>query len=116
MAISSDVYEVASPRSLTYHILLRKVESVAAFSVVALALAWCLGPRRRLGTILVGGLAAYSALIEVAQRLMGSHETNWESLFDVACGALGGLIVAVAIVLTKRRGRRLFQRRRTPQR
>jgi hypothetical protein len=104
IGISSEIYEVASPPSLTYHVLLRKVESVVAFAVVALALAWSLRRRqRRLGVILVVALAAYSALIEVVQRLMGSHETNWESLLDVACGALGGYIATVVIAIAARR-------------
>ena len=104
LATSSEVYLVASPPWITYHVLLRKVESVAAFAVVALALAWWLGRRPRLGIILPVALAAYSALIEVAQRLLGSHENNWESLFDVACGALGGYIAALLVPIATRRG------------
>lgn len=108
LATSGEVYVVASPPSLTYHVLLRKIESVVAFTAVALTLAWWLGRRRRLGPILVVALAVYSALIEVAQRLGGSHENNWESLFDVACGALGGYIAAIAIAaLRSDRSRRL---------
>lgn len=100
---SGEIYVLASPPSLTYHVLLRKAESVVAFAAVALALAWWVGARRRLAVILVVALATYSALIEVAQRLEGSRESNWESLLDVACGALGGYIVALAIGWCRRR-------------
>lgn len=107
-AISGEVYALASPPWLSYHTLLRKSESVAAFAVVALALAWWLGPRRRLGTILVLGLAAYSALIEVAQHLAGSRDLIWESFFDVGCGAFGGYIAATLIAYATRRERNRF--------
>jgi len=109
--VSNEVYILASPQSLAFHTALRKAESIVAFSVFAATLAWWLWPkplhstrnRRGLGFVLVVTTAAFSALIEVGQRVSGSTESYAESLFDVGCGALGGYIVATLIALAERR-------------
>ena len=110
--ISNEVYAVASPASITFHTVIRKVESVAAFVVVAATAAWWLGASRRLTAILIYGTAAYSGLIELGQRIEGSHESLAESAFDVLCGALGGYIVAAFVVFATRFSSRADRKRR----
>lgn len=96
-AVSNEVYAVASPPSLGWHIALRKVESIVGFTVVALTAAWWLGGRRNLPGLLIVGTAAYSALIELAQLSRGSTEGWASSVFDVACGAFGGAVADVVV-------------------
>ena len=103
LGLSNEVYDVASPPALSFHTALRKVESIVAFAAVAAAMAWWLGPTRRLPLYLVAGMACYSGLIELGQRLEASHEWIVESLFDVFCGAAGGYIVAAAMLFWGRR-------------
>ncbi len=81
---------------------LRKVYSVVAFSVVGVLVA--LASRRRVrARNAVLGVALLSAAIEVAQKIVShSPESFASNLFDVFCGALGGLIGA-AIVGRRRR-------------
>lgn len=98
-AISNDVYDVASPPDLSGHTIIRKLESLVAFAFLGLLTAWTLGRRRNLGVILVVGLAAYSGLIEIGQRLTGTSESLRMSLFDIACGAIAGLL---AVMLLRR--------------
>ena len=98
-AISDDVYTIASPPTLGWHTILRKVESLLAFALLGMVTAWTLGRRRDLGVILVLGLAAYSVLIEIGQRFTGTSESIRMSLFDIACGAAGGLF---ALLLWRR--------------
>jgi len=104
-ALSNTVYVIASPPDLGWHTVLRKVESVVAFTVLGLALAWWLAGRRYLSAILIFGMAAYSALIEAGQQLTGSPEGWHQHIFDIACGALGGLIASlIAQALPLREG------------
>lgn len=91
-AVNNEVYSVASPPALAWHVALRKVESVAGFTVVALTAAWWLAPRRNLAAWIIIGMAAYSGLIEITQDRLGSTEGLWSNAFDVACGGLGGAI------------------------
>ncbi len=77
--------------------IVRKLYSVVAFAVVGF-LASPLFPRPgriRSGAILVTG---FSLAIEIYQRVISrvSQESNASSLFDLACGAVGGVIGAVA--------------------
>jgi hypothetical protein len=102
--VSNEVYTIASPPALGLHTVIRKVESIVAFAVVALAMAWWLGKRPHLATYLVTGTALYSALIEIGQRVSGSHERLAESLFDVFCGLVAGYIVAALTACVWRRG------------
>lgn len=113
LGLSNEVYKVASPPHLEFHTAIRKAESVVGFALVALTMAWWLRPRRaHLTTTLVAGTAIYSALIEVGQRLEGSYEQLVESVFDVACGALGGYIVAALIALAARRNSKALRQRK----
>jgi VanZ family protein len=93
-AINNDVYLIASPPNLAWHTFLRKAESLVAFALVGLLAGWTIGPRRNFALLLAVALAAYSALIEVGQRLTGTHEPLRLSLFDVTCGAVGGVVAA----------------------
>ena len=106
-AISSEVYILASPPDLASHTFLRKAESLIAFTVVGVLVAWTIGPRRSLPVTLAVILAAYSALIEIGQRLTGTHESLRLSLFDITCGAVGGL---VAGLIMARLGSKLSRR------
>ncbi|GAC1566156.1 MAG: hypothetical protein NVS3B17_23870 [Vulcanimicrobiaceae bacterium] len=77
--------------------ILRKIYSVGAFAVVAFFASPLFGRRTR---VIAGAalLTAFSGAIEVAQRFIthNSNESNLSSLFDLACGAIGGLIGALA--------------------
>ncbi|MGH7661241.1 MAG: hypothetical protein ACRENA_10065 [Vulcanimicrobiaceae bacterium] len=103
IALSNDVYVIASPPALNLHVVIRKAESIVAFTAVAFAAAWWLGSRRQLPAILIFGAATYSGLIELGQRICGSHESWQESLFDVFCGTLAGYIVAAVMLFVARR-------------
>ena len=104
-ALSDRVYELASPPDLVGFVTLRKIESVVAFAVVGLSAAWWLSGRRHMTAILVLGMAAYSALIELGQSLAGSTETWRQHSFDILCGALGGYIAGlIAQALRLRKG------------
>jgi hypothetical protein len=104
-ALSDFVYVLASPPDLDWHTALRKVESVIAFAVVGLAAAWWLAGRRHVTLILILGMAAYSALIEIGQSYTGSPEGWRLHILDVACGALGGYIASlIAQALRLREG------------
>jgi len=104
-ALSNAVYIFASPPDLDWHTLLRKTESVVAFIIVGLSAAWWLAGRRNLPLILIIGMAAYSASIEIGQSFTGSPESWRLHIFDIACGALGGYIAAlIAQALPLREG------------
>ena len=95
-ATSNEVYDLTSPPVLSFHVLLRKAYSIAAFALVGFTADKALGPSARAtlrGALLV---AAYSAAIEVAQAVRGSHEGVAWNVVDVLCGAAGGWLGAVA--------------------
>jgi hypothetical protein len=74
--------------------ILRKLYSVVAFAIVGFFAAPLFRATRRvLATALA--IAAFSTAIEVAQRLTGAHESRLSNAFDIACGALGGLLGAL---------------------
>ncbi|MGH7330880.1 MAG: hypothetical protein ACREJX_21225 [Polyangiaceae bacterium] len=98
-AINDDVYAIASPPDFAGHTLLRKAESLVAFTILGLLTAWSVGRRRDLRALLVISLATFSALIEIGQRFTGTHESLRLSLFDVFCGAVGGLVASVIVRL-----------------
>lgn len=103
--MSNLVYVLASPPDLDWHTVLRKTESVVAFAVVGLSMAWWLAGRRHLTAILIFGMVAYSALIEVGQSFTGSPESWRYHIFDIACGALGGYLASlIAQALRLREG------------
>jgi hypothetical protein len=99
-ATSNAVYETTSPGWLSWHVLLRKSYSIAAFALVGFTADRALGPiaRAPLGAPVRGALvvAAYSAAIEIVQAERGSHEGIAWNAADVLCGAAGGWLGAVA--------------------
>jgi hypothetical protein len=103
-ATSDEVYDATSPPTLSWHVLLRKAYSIAAFALVGFSADKALGPSAR--PLLRAALlvAAYSGAIETAQAWQGSHEGMLWNAADVACGALGGVLgVAAARIRRSRR-------------
>ncbi|HYW54494.1 MAG TPA: hypothetical protein VE826_11015 [Dongiaceae bacterium] len=95
-ATSNAVYDLTSPGWLSWHVVLRKAYSIAAFALVGFTADKALGPRARAalrGTVLV---AAYSLAIEIVQAVRGSPEGIAWNVVDVLCGAAGGWLGVVA--------------------
>ena len=92
-SLSHRVYHLTVPGDETWP---RKVLSVVAFALVAYVADRALPPSRHrvLRAVAIG--AAFSALIEVEQKLHHSHEGLLSNAFDIACGALGGWLAALA--------------------
>jgi hypothetical protein len=105
-ATSNEVYDATSPPGLSFHVLLRKAYSIAAFALVGFTADRALGPTAR--ALLRGAVsvAAYSAAIEIVQAVRGSHEGIAWNAGDVLCGAAGGWLGVVAgrIRRSRRRG------------
>jgi predicted membrane-bound mannosyltransferase len=104
-ATSNEVYDLTSPAALSFHVLLRKAYSIAAFALVGFTADKALGTATRAplrGAVLV---AAYSAAIEVVQAARGSHEGAAWNVVDVLCGAAGGWLGVVAGRITRSRRR-----------
>lgn len=81
-------------RQLTPALILRKLYGIVAFTIVGFFAAALLDPNRRVvGCALL--VAAFSACIEVAQKLGGSPEGPLSNAFDIACGAVGGVAGAL---------------------
>ena len=98
VAISNAIYEATSPDWLTWHVLLRKSYSVVAFGLIGFLLSRTIGALGRAwGTLrLSATVGAYSALIELCQRLVsGARESIEQQLFDVAMGLAGGALGAM---------------------
>ncbi len=104
-AVSDEVYDITTPPSFAFHVLLRKILSVGAFAATGFCYAKWRFTQRPLHVAAV--LAAYSATIEVAQYLHGVREGLPSNVFDVACGWLGGAIGSLIAGATekKRSGR-----------
>ena len=82
-------------RALTPVLFLRKSYSIVAFAIVGLFAAPLIArPNRVLGDAFL--VAAFSVVIEIVQKLTGSEESFKSNLFDVACGAVGGVLGALA--------------------
>jgi hypothetical protein len=94
VALSNAAYEMTSPSSFAWHVLLRKAYSVGAFALVGYLLRRALQEhgRQRAFPTCVWAVAAYSAAIEIGQSLTGSREGYLSNAIDVGCGALGGFI------------------------
>ena len=75
--------------------ILRKTYSVVAFAIVGFFIAPLLRRNRRIRTdaLIVAG---FSTLIEIVQKAAGSVEGLPSNAFDIACGALGGILGAYA--------------------
>lgn len=90
---------MTSPHALTFHVLLRKAYSIAAFALVGFTADKALAPSRTAvlrGAVLVG---VYSAAIELAQWLLGSKEGLVWNTIDTVCGVIGG---ALGVLVAKR--------------
>lgn len=88
-ALSNDVYNLTSPPTLSWHVVLRKLYSVVAFALVGAAFAWAAGASVRTTAVVI---ALYSGLIEVAQHLAFNNEPWGWNVVDIACGGLGGAL------------------------
>jgi hypothetical protein len=75
--------------------ILRKAYSIGAFAIVGFLAAPTL-PRARRVVLCALLVACFSLAIEVAQKIVFGSESLASNAFDVACGALGGLIGAGA--------------------
>ena len=82
--------EDAEEGPFALHVVLRKVYSIVAFTVLGFVVNLALPRARRPALRAALVVAAVSAAIEVAQKLRGAHEGLASNAFDVACGALGG--------------------------
>lgn len=108
-AVDNGVYEATSPTAWSFHVVLRKIYSVAAFAVVGLAIARARRLTGRTATVAAIGwiVAGYSAIIEVLQYFLDPPpEGLLSNGIDIACGLLGGAIAAwLAARIWRERGR-----------
>jgi hypothetical protein len=91
IAINGDIYNLTSPPAFTWHVLLRKIYSIAAFALVGGVFIWASGASLRTTAIVV---ALYSGAIEIGQHITVGHEPLYWNVIDVFCGALGGALAA----------------------
>ncbi len=93
LALSNDVYNLMSPPALTWHIVLRKAESIVAFALVGGAYVWASGASLRSAAMFV---AVYSGAIEIAQYYLSHSKEGlaWNAV-DVVCGGVGGALGAI---------------------
>ena len=115
-ATSHRVYNRTLPHALIEHlfgeddgewlsalVVLRKLYSVVAFTLFGFLVHQALPTSRRPALRAALIVAAFSAGIEVAQKLHHAHEGLLSNAFDVACGAFGGwLAVTLARVFSRR--------------
>lgn len=102
LALSNDVYNVTSPPALTFHVLLRKIYSIGAFALVGAAWAWAWpGPARMRLRIAALAIGVYSGSIEVGQKITEGTEPLIWNFIDVGCGAVGGLLGAALLRVTR---------------
>jgi hypothetical protein len=86
------------------HVILRKAYSIVAFTIVGFVLDKALPPTRRRALRAALLVAAFSAVIEVGQKLHHAPEGFRSNLFDIGCGAFGGwLSIALQRVAAVRR-------------
>jgi len=97
VAVNHDLYDLTSPPSFAWHILLRKTYSIVAFVLVGYLSRRVFAEWGRrlppLGCILL--VALYSGAIEIGQALTGSNEALGWSAFGIACGAASGLLASL---------------------
>jgi hypothetical protein len=89
--------EDANEGPFALHVVLRKLYSVIAFTVIGFIVDRALPRTRRPALRAALAVAALSAVVEVAQKVRGAHEGLLSNAFDVGCGAFGGWLgVALA--------------------
>ncbi len=98
-ALSSDLYNATSPPQLSWHVVLRKVYSIVAFTLVGYLFERAAAERGYATRAFAATLAVavYSGAIEVGQFFAGSHEGLVWNAIDVVCGAVGGAIGTLAM-------------------
>jgi hypothetical protein len=103
LAINDAFYVLTSPSYLSWHVLLRKIYSIIAFTLVGYLFRRSAGERggSRFITVAVLGTACYSAAIEVGQLLAGSKEGLGWNAFDTTCGAIGGAIATGDLIFAR---------------
>jgi uncharacterized BrkB/YihY/UPF0761 family membrane protein len=115
-ALSHRVYSRTVPVGLIEHLfgeddggwlslllVLRKLYSIVAFTLIGFIVHKALPPARRPALRAALIVAALSALIEIAQKVRHAHEGLASNAFDVLCGAFGGwLAVTIARALKRR--------------
>jgi hypothetical protein len=85
----------------------RKLYSLVAFSIVGILVAPVIPPRRRIAIDALG-VALFSTIIELGQKLIDESPEGLNSnLFDIACGAAGGVIGALVWNLVRTLMRRI---------
>lgn len=90
-------------------ILLRKLYSVVAFALLGFIVDKALPATRRPALRAAIIVAAFSAVIEVVQKLHHAHEGLLSNAVDIACGAIGGwlgVVVARGLVAATKAARR----------
>ncbi len=95
-------YTTPSTDGALVHIYLRKVFSIGAFAGVGYLIASLRGRGR--GDVLPVTLivGAFSALIEIGQRLHGEREGLYWNAIDTLCGAAGGFLGVYFRALVRR--------------
>jgi hypothetical protein len=83
--------------------LLRKFYSIVAFTLIGFVVHKALPRSRRPALRAALIVAAFSAAIEIAQKLRDGHESLLSNAVDIACGALGGWL-AVTLDRMVRKG------------
>ncbi|MGZ3498396.1 MAG: hypothetical protein ACXWNK_00470 [Vulcanimicrobiaceae bacterium] len=115
ISLSRGFEELTSPHVLLSHVLLRKLYSVIAFSIVGYMRARLVRIENLSDVLQTGGaVGLYSAGIEVVQRMLGSHEGRLWNLADTAMGILGGLIGGCLYLLISRVRRASSPKERVP--
>jgi hypothetical protein len=97
--------EDANEGPFAVSVLLRKLYSIVAFTLIGFVVHKALPRSRRPALRAAIVVAAFSAVIEVVQKLHHAHEGLPSEAFDVACGAAGGWLGAVIARLGSRAGR-----------
>lgn len=92
IALNGDIYNLTSPPTLTWHVLLRKSYSIVAFTLVGAAFVWASGVSMLTAALVV---AAYSGAIEIAQHYVFPGEPLGWNVIDVICGGIGGVLGAL---------------------
>jgi hypothetical protein len=92
VALNGDIYNLTSPPTWSWHVVLRKSYSIVAFALVGGSLVWASGASLRTAAVFV---AVYSGAIEVAQHILFGVEPFYWNVIDVICGAIGGALGAL---------------------
>ncbi|HEY0395646.1 MAG TPA: hypothetical protein VGD01_14200 [Candidatus Elarobacter sp.] len=95
--------EDADEGPFAVHVVLRKLYSIVAFALIGFVAHRALPPARRPALRAALVVAAFSAAIEVAQKLRAAPEGLVSNAVDVACGALGGWLAIAVPRLIRRR-------------